>query len=137
MWLTFHLDDLDFARSPGAFRPDTRMFSLHRNLEDFGSTKSTVGWTCVCHLFNDSLLDSVLGLTAVGNLCVLNLLHDFRNSAGLLHHLWFLHLDDLFNRDSLQWNAVNNLNDLLHRTIMHALLCSDLHYLHDFFHDSD
>ena len=85
---------------------------------------------------NDSLLDFVLRLTAVGIVCILNLLRDFRNSAGLIHHLWFLHVDDLFNRDSLQWNAVNNLNDLLHRKILHALLCSDLHNFHEFFHNS-
>ena len=42
----------------------------------------------------------------------------------------------LSNRDSLLWNAVNNFNDLLHRTILDALLCSDLHNFHDFFHNS-
>ena len=102
-------------------------------LEDFGllHLHRAHCWLdmCVCHLFNDSLLDSILRLTAVGIVCI-------RNSAGLLHHLWFLHVDDLFKRDSLQWNAVNNLNDLLHRTILHALLCSDLHNFHDFFHNS-
>ena len=123
---------LTFAVSSvtGVFRPDTRMFSLHRHLEDFGcftSTRSTVGWTCVsatCSTIRWWILSrDKLQLV----LCVLNLLRDFRNSAGLLHHLWFLHVDDLFNdsfRDSLQWNAVNNLNELLHRTILHASLAS-------------
>ena len=42
------------------------MFSLHRHLEDFGCFTST---GVHCDLFNDSLLDSVLRLTAVGIVC--------------------------------------------------------------------
>ena len=46
------------------------MFSLHRNLEDFEllHLHRLHCWLdmCVCHLFNDSQLDSVLRPTAVG-----------------------------------------------------------------------
>ena len=37
---------------------------------------------------------------------------------------------------NLQWDAVNNFNDLLHRTILHPLLCYDPHNFHDFLHNS-
>ena len=40
----------------------------------------------------------------------------FGNSDDLLHHLWYLHVDDLCNdsfRDMLLWNVVNNDNGLL------------------------
>ena len=134
---------LRFARSPGAFRPDTRMFSLRRNLEDFGllHLHPVHCWLdmCVCHLFNDSLLAPVLRLICswfrvYSTCCVI-----FGTLIIFSITSWFLHVDDPSNdsfRDSLLWNAVNNFNDLLHCAILHALPCYDLQNFHAFFNKS-
>ena len=57
------------------------MLSLRRHLEDFG----------LLHCLE------ILSNCRMSVLRVLDLLRDFRNLDDLLHHLWFLHVDDLFN----------------------------------------
>ena len=56
-----------------------------------------------------SCLETFCGLSCVFSIrCVI-----FRNSDDLLHHLWYVHVDDLCDgsfRDTLWWNVVNNFN---------------------------
>ena len=76
------------------------MLSLRRHLEDFGRLHLhwVHGWldTCVRNFFTGYRLET-LSNCRLSVLRVLNLLRDFRNLDDLLQHLWFLHVDNLFN----------------------------------------
>ena len=122
--LHFHLDDLDHHC----------IFDLLVHLGPFLSGSVWPGHVCsqLVHWFAAGSCLEILSKCRLSVLRVLNLLRDFRNLDDLLHHLWFLYVDDLFNdsfhvyvpfeRSQPHWDAVYNYNDLLHRAILQRAL---------------
>ena len=124
------------------------MLSLCRHLEDFGLLHLhwVQGWldTCVRNLFTGSLLDAVLRFSPTadcrycisstccvifGTLTIFSITCGFCTSmiCSTTRSTCTFHLSVLNH-----WDAVNNFNDLLHRAILHGLLCYDLRNFHDF-----